>query len=500
MTVCTDEPIRTVEKFLAVGTPLIVIDSADHPHTLRRLLAALTKKERAIVTYDICQGFQAGNPAGEAVLAKMNPKQLEAAKQYGPPVALVVAQQLEPGTVAIFDNLHFAWNNPQVVQALMNLREPYKGSRRAILGLSFGATLPADLVQSLSFISDPLPSEEMLTETVCGLYKAALTTELEAGTAKEIAKDLRGTSPFKAEQIAAQSLSREGIDRARLRGNAKKQIDDTPGLSTESARETFDDIGGLDAMRKFLERYFAGPRRPSVVVRIEEIEKALAGATSGMESSGTSGDALGTLLTAMEDFRWSGLLAYGVSGCGKSLVAKAAANQFGARAIRFDLNSCKGSLVGQSEQQIRAAMSVLHAIGGSAVFFIASMNEIASLPPELRRRFNAGTWYFDIPSAAARKDIWQISAKQFGISWDGYDADALTGADIRDICQRAYELTCPCTEAARYHVPLCKSAPDAISKSRADATGRYLDANAGGPYRDPARLDAQYDRSFEALS
>jgi len=125
------------------------------------------------------------------------------------------------------------------------------------------------------------------------------------------------------------------------------------------------------------------------------------------------------------------------------------------------------------------------------------MNQIASLPPELRRRFAAGTWYFDVLDEEGRKDCWAISAKQFGVEWDGYDAANLTGADIRDIVQGSYELGCTTTEAATYHVPLCKAAPDAISQSRADAQGRYLDANNGGPYRDLSKAETQYERSIE---
>jgi SpoVK/Ycf46/Vps4 family AAA+-type ATPase len=251
------------------------------------------------------------------------------------------------------------------------------------------------------------------------------------------------------------------------------------------------------SIQDYFRRYFAGPRKPVVMVRIEEIEKALAGVET--ETSGTAGDALGTFLTAMEDFRWTGLLAYGVSGCGKSLVAKAVANEFGAKAIRFDLNACRGSLVGESERQIRAVMNVLHAIGGDRVFFIASMNKIKTLPPELRRRFAAGTWFFDVLSAEGRKNAWDICARQFDVPWDGYDRDQLTGSDIRDIVQRSYELGCTTTEASAYHVPLANSAPDAIDDARKDAEGRYLDAEHGGPYRRVRDSEASGQRQIEVM-
>ena len=491
------DPLSAVSRMLNVGTPLVVVDSHDHPHTIQRLRKIISKRTRPVIIWNVADGFEPLTDEGEEAINSLDPAELKKALQSGPHGALHIAKKLPPETILVFENLHWFWDQAIVKQTLLNLREPFKATNRAVIAMTLGATLPTDLIQSVSFVEDPLPTEEILSEKVQSVYKSALGEDatLDTDEAANIARELRGTSPFRAEQLTAQSLTKSGVNRDRLRDNARKQINDTPGLSVESSTETFDDIGGLDAIREFLGRYFGGPRKPSVVVRIEEIEKALAGV--GSETSGTSGDALGTLLTAMEDFRWTGILAYGVSGCGKSLIAKAAANQFGAKAIRFDINSCKGSLVGESEKQIRAAMDILKAIGGERVFLIASMNQIASLPPELRRRFAAGTWYFDVPDEAGRNDIWRICAEQFGVEHDGYDADMLTGADIRDICQRAYELDCSTTEAARYHVPLCKAAPDAISESRADATNRYLDANFGGSYKDPTKTSTKYERSIQ---
>lgn len=482
-----------VISMLGKGTPIIVVDSYDHPHTLGNLQAAIAAKAvRPLVSWNAADGYVGLNEEGKAVLASLDPAEVKMASQ-GAHAALHVSLKFPEASILVVDNLHWYWDKPPVMQALLNVREPFKSNKRAVVGLVLNTAIPGDLIQNVSYVEDLLPSEDELVEKVRGVYGAVHSDPLSDDEAAAVARELRGASPFRAEQLAYQSLTKEGIDRVRLRDNARKQINDTPGLSVETGDESFDDIGGLDAIKEYLTKYFAGPRKPSVVVRIEEIEKALAGV--GTESSGTSGDALGTLLTAMEDFRWTGILAYGVSGGGKSLIAKSAANEFGAKAIRFDINACKGSLVGESEKQIRQAVDVLHAIGGERVFFIASMNQIASLPPELRRRFSGGTWYFDVPDKESRKEIWKICAEQFGVEHDGYDADMLTGADIRDIVQRSYELQCSTTEAAKYHVPLCKAAPDAIAQSRKDASGRYLDANVGGPYGDPNDASVKYSQS-----
>ncbi len=378
------------------------------------------------------------------------------------------------------DNAHWFWDKPASMQGIQNLRGPFKKSKRVLICLNYGATMPDDLVQSMSFIDDPLPTEDTLAEYVSGAMKAT-GGKVSDEERKQIAQELRGSSPFMGEQLVYQSLTPQGtIDREQLRGNIKRQIDETPGLSTESGSFTLDDIGGLQAVTTYIRRYNDGPRRPVLYVRIEEIEKAMQGHDT--DTSGTSSDILGTLLTEMEDNNWTGMMCYGPSGTGKSLFAKAAANTFGARALRLDPNACKGGIVGQTGEQIRRACAVLKAIGGDRVFFCASMNKIDSLPLELRRRFSAGTWFFDCPDDAGRKEIWDIHCKQLDIEYDGYDAKSLTGSDIRDITQRAYELQLPLKEAATYHVPLCKSAPDVIDKCKQGAHGRYLCANKGGLY------------------
>lgn len=484
--------IESLVKMVKVSTPIVALQSYDQPQTLQEICEAFP--EHTLIAWNVTDGYLALNARGESAIQNLDPQELKAVKQYGVTAALEVSKKFPQSTILILANLHWYWINPPVMQGLLNLRELYKQSKRTIVGLVLNSSIPGDLLQSVSYLEEPLPTEEQLASKVSELYSSTYGKQLGSEDAKQFAIELRGASSFRAEQLTAQSLTKNGIDVEKLRSNCRKQINDTPGLSVESGSETFSDIGGLDAIREYLRRYFSGPRKPAVVVRIEEIEKALAGV--GSETSGTSGDALGTLLTAMEDNRWTGLLAYGVSGCGKSLIAKASANEFSCKAIRFDINSCKGSLVGESEKQIRQAMEVLKAIGGQRVFFIASMNQIASLPPELRRRFSAGTWYFDIPTPAGRQSIWSICAKQFNVEYDGYDSDSLTGADIRDIVQRSYELSCSTTEAAKYHVPLCKSAPDAIRESRRDAMGRYLCANHGGPYRENQE-DTSSSRSIE---
>ena len=143
-----------------------------------------------------------------------------------------------------------------------------------------------------------------------------------------------------------------------------------------------------------------------------------------------------------------GTLIIGVAGSGKSLIAKAVANCWSMPLVRFDPGKAFGSLVGQSEERIRSVCKQAAALApailwvdeiekgmsglGSSgytdsgvtarvfgtfltwmqentapVFIVATANSIASLPPELIRRFSE-IWSVDLPTNEEREEIWKI--------------------------------------------------------------------------------------------
>lgn len=63
-----------------------------------------------------------------------------------------------------------------------------------------------------------------------------------------------------------------------------------------------------------------------------------------------------------------GIIMVGLPGCGKSLVAKAASSILNVPAVKFDVGSVFGGLVGQSEQQMRQAIQFFEKIGPSVIW------------------------------------------------------------------------------------------------------------------------------------
>lgn len=142
-----------------------------------------------------------------------------------------------------------------------------------------------------------------------------------------------------------------------------------------------------------------------------------------------------------------------------------------------------GSLVGESQAKIRAAMDVFRAVSQGKGLFIATCNKIASLPPELRRRFSLGTFYVDLPNAEERAAIWPVWLNRYEIKDATLpDCDGWTGAEIRACCDIAYRADITLKDAAKFIVPVCKSAADQIKALRDQANGRFISANQPGIY------------------
>jgi hypothetical protein len=146
-----------------------------------------------------------------------------------------------------------------------------------------------------------------------------------------------------------------------------------------------------------------------------------------------------------------------------------------------------GSLVGESQAKIRAAMEIFKAVSQGKGLFIATCNKIASLPPELKRRFTLGTFYVDLPSAEERAMIWPIWMKKYALAKQTLPpCNGWTGAEIRACCDVAYRADLPLVDAAAFIVPVCISAADQIKTLREMASGRFISANKPGIYEHEA--------------
>jgi SpoVK/Ycf46/Vps4 family AAA+-type ATPase len=270
----------------------------------------------------------------------------------------------------------------------------------------------------------------------------------------------------------------------------KSQMLKKSGLVTlHRGSETFDGLGGLEALKAFCKRAL----RPR------------------------AGDSKA---------RPRGILLLSPPGCGKSQFAKALGNECGRPTLVLDVGSLLGSLVGQSESNIRQALRIADAMapavlfldecekalsgvassgqtdsGVSArlfgtflswlndhesdVFVVATCNDISKLPPEFSRseRFD-GVFFVDLPDARQRQAIWRIYLATYG-----FDAsqsrpcdEQWTGAEIKSCCRLAALLDVPLSAAAQNIVPVARTSAESVARLRQWASGRCLSADRAGIY------------------
>jgi SpoVK/Ycf46/Vps4 family AAA+-type ATPase len=132
---------------------------------------------------------------------------------------------------------------------------------------------------------------------------------------------------------------------------------------------------------------------------------------------------------------------------------------------------------------LRTALKIIDAVSQGRMLFVATCNSIASLPPELRRRFTLGTFFFDLPTPDEREVIWQIYFKKYGVAGDLPNDEGWTGAEIKECCRKAHRLGMTLTQAARYIVPVSRSAAEQIKSLRQMASGKFISASTPGLYQ-----------------
>jgi hypothetical protein len=497
----TTAPSPQESQFRAIrraGVSLCAIECADPAATMQSNIKALNGKgaEIAILQWDLINGMQGLNGPGKAYATEAAP---DGPIQTGNPAeCLKILATSAPAKCLVFmlgaariiqDGQGF---NPSVIQALWNIRDPFKSRGSTLALLSPGFTLPPELARDIVTISEPLPDAAQLgaiTDSICA--DAGIAPPIDAERAA-VLDTLTGLGAFEAEQTLALSISKAGIDRGGLWERKVKAIEATPGLTVYRGKEKLADVAGLANAKALLSDTLKGALRCSCIVFADEIDKGLA--ASGTDSSGTTQDQLKALLSYIQDNDIIGATALGPPGTGKTLLAKALANEFGIPLVMMDLGAMKGSLVGQSEQNMRQALKVIHAISGGRALFLGACNRDQGLPPELRRRFSYLLLYFDLPAREEKDAAWTVHANRLrfqgatvSLRPDQTDRSALnddgwTGAEIRNACLKAYAMNTTLAEAAQSIVPISRSASEMVLASRKGASGRYISASRPGIY------------------
>ena len=375
---------------------------------------------------------------------------------------LSIGKELD-GTLLLLKDVHTLFDKPEIISLLQSIAQKISNGdlHTTIIIESSIIKIPKELEPYITILEMDYLTTDKISQIIKEFIQENGVDMIQDEFLEEMSIAFKGLSQFEIENILALAYSDNGeLTRQDLKlifEQKKQMIMKSQILEMIPLRENVDDIGGLNNLKKWLKR------KAKIFKNIDKAKKF------GVDPP-------------------KGVLIVGLPGCGKSLNAKAIAQLFEVPLLRLDMGRLMGKYVGESEANMRKAISLAEAIapcvlwvdelekafagiggngGGaevttrlfgnfltwmqekeSAAFVVATANDITKLPPELLRkgRFDE-IFYVGLPKEQERKKIFQIHiSKRRRIDLDDIDLDKLasesngySGADIEGVIKDAIE-------------------------------------------------------------
>ena len=197
-------------------------------------------------------------------------------------------------------------------------------------------SLPYEIEKLITVIDIPNPTEKEIENYIEENIPVSEQFEIQSSElVTDFTRTLQGLQQYEIEQIVRSTRVRTG-DRLTEETisyalEEKKSIVKKSGIiEVVDSNISFDQVGGLQTLQKDLKQ------KATLFRHLNEISKVKLPLPKGV-------------------------LIIGMPGCGKSLIAKSIANEFGVSLLRLDINRLMGQYVGQSEANLRRALSTAEA-------------------------------------------------------------------------------------------------------------------------------------------
>lgn len=391
---------------------------------------------------------------------------------------------------------------PGLIRRIKILNKQLKTGSTTLVLLTEDGSLPESLIPLAATVYIHPPDYNEMLELIEATLGKARFDELPSRLREKLAKAALGFHSESARNVFAKALLMFGrLDERAISviiDEKRRLIKHSGILEFFDAEETIDSIGGLSSLKSWL-----GKR-----------EKAF---TEEARDYGLPPP--------------KGLLLIGVQGTGKSLTAKAISDLWRLPLLRFDVGKVFGSLVGQSEERMRLALSLAETVspcllwvdeidksfagmagntmgdsGTSArvfgtmvtwmqekrspVFVVATANNVMTLPPELLRKGRFDEIFFiDLPTVSEREEVFRVHLERVRPVIRDYDIGSLaakcegfSGAEIEqaiiDAMFNAFDdgrrdfTTEDILQSLDDIVPLSKFMQEQVSRLRQWAEGR----------------------------
>ena len=419
--------------------PIIYINTIEEDrveYIIRKYIK--TSLNRSIYSWDFIDGYT-NNPNNEG-FAKRNPVQ-----------ALELVERLTAQTPALFllKDFNRFLTDVSISRKLKNISRILKLQPKTIIIIGSELNIPKELSDLITILQFQLPVESEINYELKRLIES-LNIEIDQQILESLTRACQGLSLERIRRVLSKIIATyKTIDEnsIQLLLNEKKQIiSQTEILEYWSVNETISKIGGVDNLKNWLKK-----RKTSFGIQASNY---------GLPTP-------------------RGLLLVGIQGTGKSLTAKAIANEWQLPLLKLDVGKLFGGIVGESESRLRQMIEVAETIspcilwideidkafsnnnstGDSGtsnrvlatfiswlsektkpVFVVATANNVDLLPLEIIRKGRFDEIFFlDLPQKQEREQIFKIHIQQFRPnSWESFDysklaqlSEAFSGAEIR---------------------------------------------------------------------
>ena len=388
-----------IEIYLRSRFTVVWVASYEEDRIITTLKTLCERTNRRLVTWDIAAYFKAVGENAAAMPDARDPKTaLEA----------IAKADSDRDSVFVLKDFHHCLNNqPVITRQLRNLAHALKSTRKTVIITSPSAKVPDDLRDDVFLMEFAPPDiEEMRGILDRFVQNPQIKVQLTDLGREKVLRSALGLSSNQAQRVIGKSIVAEikspdgvvtkpsgtfnesGIDM--ITAEKKGIIRESGALEFFAPQETIADVGGLEVLKGWL----------------RQREKAFAKEARDYGLPPPKGIAL-----------------IGIPGTGKSLTAKMVASLWHLPLVRLDVGALFGSLVGQSEENTRRALSLVETIapcvlwidemekafgqgggdGGTSqrvfgniltwmqdkkqpVFVIGTANNVSALPPRTRRR------------------------------------------------------------------------------------------------------------------
>ncbi len=492
---------RDLELILQSRMPIVVIESKDESRMLKLLkdiaFSRNTEQYLPLFRWSVTDGLQRLDIDLEPQLHNSEPDN----------VLKHIRAVSKPGVYVLLD-FHPYLEDPVNVRLLKDICIRFREVQRHIILVSHKIKLPTELECFVARFEMALPSDQERKKIV---KRAAAEwandhpgsqVKVDPMAYKLLIKNLAGLTARDTEQLARNAIYHDGaIAKSDLPGvmQAKYELLNRGGiLQFEYDTVRFNDVGGLKNLKAWLTQ--------------RKIAFADRDKTPQLDTP-------------------KGILLIGVQGCGKSLAAKATAGILGTPILRLDFATLFNKFHGETERNLRESLKTADVMapcvlwideiekglagrGGetgttqrvlgsfltwlaekeSAVFVVATANDISALPPELVRKGRFDEIFFvDLPSGDVRLQILEIHLAARGQSANSMDlpqiaaaAKGFSGAEIEQaIVSALYAAHAQGSELATQHLlqeiaktrPLSIVMAERISALRQWASARTVAAD-----------------------